>query len=223
MTSDARRRANRENAAKSTGPRTEEGKRRASGNACRHGLSRPPARSGVMAWYRVITGAELDPGRPAMSEEDHAALALAQAEAQLSEAVHAEERFLEDLESGEDLAPHLRHAREIVKEIWRGIPGVSPEVERILLARRGAVPHKITRKIRETWTAPHVHLGRLARYRKAAEVRRHKALEAWIRILREEKTPKRSQGLPIVAGPLDEDQTRWPGVKPDSHRSHSMP
>jgi hypothetical protein len=151
-----------------------------------------------MAWYQVITGAELDPDRLARSEEEHAALALAEAEAHLAEAVRAEERFLEDLEGDADLAPHLRHAREIVEEIRRSIPGVSPEAERILLARRKTVPHKITRKIRETWTAPHVHLARLARYRKAAEVRRHKALQTWTNLLREVKTPERSQIPPQV-------------------------
>lgn len=41
MTSIAQRRANRRNALKSTGPRTEPGKRRASLNAVSHGLSAP--------------------------------------------------------------------------------------------------------------------------------------------------------------------------------------
>jgi len=41
MTSIAQRRANRRNALKSTGPRTETGKRRASLNAVSHGLSAP--------------------------------------------------------------------------------------------------------------------------------------------------------------------------------------
>jgi hypothetical protein len=41
MTSNAQRRANRRNALKSTGPRTQTGKRRASLNAVSHGLSAP--------------------------------------------------------------------------------------------------------------------------------------------------------------------------------------
>lgn len=41
MTSSARCRANRENARRSTGPRTAAGKRRSSGNARRHGLAIP--------------------------------------------------------------------------------------------------------------------------------------------------------------------------------------
>jgi hypothetical protein len=137
VTTDAQRRANRENAAKSTGPRTEEGKRRASGNARRHGLSRPPTRSEVMAWYEVITGAPLDQAAVPRSDRERAALDLAEAEAHLASAVREEERFLVALETGENLALQLRRVREIMEEVWRSIPGKSPEVERILLARHG--------------------------------------------------------------------------------------
>ena len=191
MTTEAQKRANGENATKSTGPRTEEGKRRASGNARRHGLSRPPQRDEVMAWYEVITGTPLDPGSAPRSDRDCAALELAEAEARLANAVREEERFLVALETGENLALQLRRVREILEEVWRSIPGKSPEVERILLARRGHVPYKMTHKIKETWSPPHVRHAGLARYRKAAEARRHKALKAWTEILREqEENPK---------------------------------
>jgi len=43
MTSNAKRRANRANAQKSTGPRTAAGKTRSSANATRHGLAKPAA------------------------------------------------------------------------------------------------------------------------------------------------------------------------------------
>ena len=194
MTSDAQLQANRANAAKSTGPRTEAGKRRAAGNARRHGLSRPPHLSEVATWYAVITGAELAPRLVPRSDAERAALALAEAEAHLANAVREEERFLEALETGENLALQLRRVREIVKEIRHSIAGVSPEVERLLLARRRKVPHKITHKIEETWTAPHVRHAGLARYRKVAEVRRHKALQAWIVCLGERAgNPERTQ------------------------------
>jgi hypothetical protein len=184
LASETQIQANRANAAKSTGPRTEEGKRRASGNARRHGLSRPPQASEVMAWYKVLTGTGVDPALILKSDEERAALDLAEAEAHLANAMREEERFLDALETGEDLALQLRRVREIVEEIRHSIPGTSPEVERLLLARRGLVPHKTTHKIKETWTEPHVRHERLARYRKAAEVRRHKALQAWIEIFR---------------------------------------
>lgn len=202
MTSEAQRQANRANASKSTGPRTAEGRQHASQNALRHGLSRPPPRSHVMAWYEAITGTELNPASVPRTDEDSAALELAEAEAHLANAVREEERFLESLDTGENLAVQLRRVREIIKEVWRSIPGTSPEVERILLARRGHVPHKITHTIKETWTLPHVRHGRLARYRKAAEVRRHKALQAWIKTRRHrEETPERTQILSwVVSG-----------------------
>ena len=46
MTTDKQRKANRQNAKKSTGPRTEEGKARSSQNGLKHGLL---ARDAVMA------------------------------------------------------------------------------------------------------------------------------------------------------------------------------
>jgi hypothetical protein len=186
--------ANRANAAKSTRPRTEDGKRRASGNARRHGLTCPPQRAEVMAWYKVITGTDFGFGHILRSDEESAALELANAEVHLANAVREEERFLEALETGENLALQLRRVREIVEEIRHSIPGTSPEVERLLLTQRRKVPSKITRRINETWTEPHVRHERLARYRKAAEVRRHKALQAWIEIFRQRnKTPERTQ------------------------------
>jgi hypothetical protein len=194
MTSDAQRQANQANAAKSTGPRSTEGKRRAAGNARRHGLSRPPHRSEVATWYAVITGTPLGLGLVPRSDAERAALALAEAEAHLAHAVREEERFLEALETGKNLDVQLRRVREIVEEIRHSIAGVTPEVERLLFASRRKVPHKITRKVKETWTTPHVRHAGLARYRKAAEVRRHKALQAWIGIRRAHAgNPKRTQ------------------------------
>jgi hypothetical protein len=146
-----------------------------------------------MAWYKLLTGTEFDPAHIPRRDEENAALELAKAEAHLANAVREEERFLEALDTGENLALQLRRVREIVEEIRYTIPGTSPEVERLLLTRRGLVPHNTTHKITETWTEPHVRHERLARYRKAAEVRRHKALQAWIEIFRQRnKTPERT-------------------------------
>jgi hypothetical protein len=54
MTTHRQRAANRENARKSTGPRTRAGKASSSGNARRHGLTGVLPHDAVVAWYRVV-------------------------------------------------------------------------------------------------------------------------------------------------------------------------
>lgn len=68
MTSERQRQANRRNAARSTGPRTTAGKKRASKNAFKHGLaisiSSDPAKSADIARLAAVLGGEgpgLDP------------------------------------------------------------------------------------------------------------------------------------------------------------------
>jgi hypothetical protein len=182
MATEAQTAANRRNAARSTGPRTQEGKEASSRNSLKHGLTKPPPYSDVMDWYRLITGSDSPPGLQP-SRVEAAALALAEAEAHLQRAMRAEEHFQKDLGRGESLAPHLRQFREKITEFYNYIPGVSPEVERKRLARSRKVPYKMTRRVFERWTNPHKHLERLGRYRRAAEVRRHEALRGWMDVL----------------------------------------
>jgi len=106
----------------------------------------------------------------------------------------AEEAFLKDLAEGKDLAPYLRRASEIVKEISRSVVGASPELSETLLASRRLPGHEVRHIVREHWTAPHGHLQKLVKYRRAAEVSRRKALGAWT-CLREESS-ERSQIQP---------------------------
>jgi cell division septum initiation protein DivIVA len=64
MASQKKIEANRRNARRSTGPRSSSGKERSSGNAYRHGLSRPPSgvefERAVQALARQIAGATAD-------------------------------------------------------------------------------------------------------------------------------------------------------------------
>ena len=192
MTTEHQITSNRENAAKSTGPRTAAGKARSSGNALKHGLTQGPSESAVMTWYEMLTGHELEPGRVPRTRAECAAMELAATEAQLALAVAAEERFMEDPENGADMSMHLRHVRETVREAWRTKMGRTPVQPTVHSSRSPA-------QIKEKWTPEHQHHARLARYRKAAEVRRHKALQKWLSVLAETKSSERTQFRAQVA------------------------
>ena len=181
MATDAQIEANRINAAKSTGPRTGQGKRHAASNAQKHGLAMPPPSARVLAWYnRIVDGLETEIGQLGQCDFRDAAMALAEAEASLERVRNVEEDFLRDLEEDRHLHVHLRTMKLTTREIWRSIPDCSPEVERILLAWKRKAPKEIHHKTTERWTAAHVHHARLVKYRREAEVRRHKALVVWI-------------------------------------------
>lgn len=94
MTSDRQRAANRENARKSTGPRTRAGKAASSSNARRHGVTGALPEDDIVAWYRII----VNDGRavPDPFETDPCLLAaanLARAEAQLQRVKEAQEKW----------------------------------------------------------------------------------------------------------------------------------
>lgn len=78
MTTEPRTSANRRNAAKSTGPRTKEGKRRASGNALRHGLISQASANGDL--ISSIAAALVGDPAPAAPAQAAPALEVAQFE-----------------------------------------------------------------------------------------------------------------------------------------------
>jgi hypothetical protein len=170
MGSEARARANRANASRSTGPRSAAGKARASANATRHGLTTAPAHSKVALWFHTITGLELSDALWMQENEVvQAGLALAEAEARLERAVDAEERFLRNLEEGGELALYLKSVRE-TETIWYSGP-------------RSLKVKKCRHLVKEIWTNPFTYLDRLVRHRRTAEVARRKALRRWLTAL----------------------------------------
>lgn len=86
MTSSAQWKANRLNAQKSTGPRTERGRQRVANNAQKHGLSCQPKQERVLEYLRPLLKSELHEsnlGQLLQSDYGRAALSLAIAEARL--------------------------------------------------------------------------------------------------------------------------------------------
>lgn len=185
MTSDRRIEANRRNASKSTGPRTEEGRQRVSQNARRHGLTQGPAPDRVMHYVSVLLDAGPLAHQRVCREGQAAAMALADAEARLERVREVEFRFLEDCHALDREMAHLQSGRELVT--------TSHKIFKSIRQKKIGVFHETTVK-----TTPEVvgreekiktqsyqkEMRRLLRYRKEAENHRHKALRHWIAYVR---------------------------------------
>jgi hypothetical protein len=191
MTSDRRIAANRANAKNSTGPKSEDGKRRVSQNARRHGLTQATEPGRVLHHLSIILN---DPRLHALplSPEGHAlAMSLADAEARLERVRAAEFRLLEDcLALGRERA-HLESRWEeittthMISKEWRfdehGVP---------FEATRKTKPQIKSRKEKSKVIPYGSEMRRLLRYRKQAENGRHRALKAWIHHLRQHVNSK---------------------------------
>ena len=104
MTSSAQWKANRQNARKSTGPRTERGRQRIANNAQKHGLTSRPKEERVLEYLRPLLGIENQwdlVGHALQSDYGRAALSLAIAEARLEsvQKIYVEFDYLDDRES----------------------------------------------------------------------------------------------------------------------------
>ena len=97
MASEKQLRANRENAKRSTGPKTAAGRLTSSRNALRHGLSRPlEADPAALIRVRQMTGLLVPEG--ADDTQIAAAVAVAQAEAQLLRVAAIRSNLLAELD-----------------------------------------------------------------------------------------------------------------------------
>jgi len=185
MTSDRRIGANRANAKNSTGPKSEDGKRRVSQNARRHGLTQASEPERVLHHLSIILDDPRLDARP-LSREGHAlAMSLADAEARLERVRAAEFRFLEDCHTLGRERAHLESRWEkittthmIFKE-WRfnehGVP---------FEATRKTKPEIKSRKEKSKVIPYSSEMRRLLRYRREAECRRRRALKEWTAYLK---------------------------------------
>lgn len=181
MTSPRQRAANRENALRSTGPRSEAGRRRVAGNARRHGLSASIPEAVVEAALDAILGTEGISPTDLSACEQAAAVALARADVACRRARAAERAVLighELADAGSDRgrAPGAHRAQCDAKVMAllagfraegvdpRLLRGLQPEAEREAEALLAMVHH-----------------------RNCAETSRRKALRAWA-------AARRSQG-----------------------------
>ena len=193
MASETQRAANRQNAAKSTGPRSTGGKRRSAQNARRHGLTLPPEEANVLRWYRIIRNdpaARLDDQSD--SEDGYAALTLAEAEAHLERTRDAERDHLEKLV---DVA--MKRGRRTFRELI-DVPSENwledDDMLDLMIKNYSNPEHDMADRdfmvgalkiIRSSNPNRPAELNRRMRtlhgYRKRAEGRRNRAFAAWLR------------------------------------------
>jgi hypothetical protein len=198
MTSDRRIKANRKNAMRSTGPKSEGGKRRVSQNARRHGLTTPPDKDAVVSWIEIILDDPALDGHDLPLAEMSLVTSLADAEARLDRVRETEFRFLEDYHVLDRSAAHLERVyrqSEIHRRTLKRGPSFTYAGERFAGLME---PDKEWVEFREeikrkTYAS---ELRRLFRYRRETECQRERALKAWIGHL---KTLQDSKTKPSMA------------------------
>lgn len=171
MTSAARLNANRENAKRSTGPRTESGKRRVAGNAVRHGLAMP-----LISFPELDAAAETLASLVAGENREPRRLSIARriAEAQIDlkrvrEARHAHLRHL--AEDPEDWLRETVLQFPFAREVAKRMPETATAVRLGQAAATGQTGPAMRR-----WA---VLLSRMDRYERRALSRRKSAVRIW--------------------------------------------
>lgn len=185
MTTERQKRANAKNAAKSTGPRTPEGRAASSGNARKHGLSSAPPWDEVGPYLALITGSS-ESDRLALDARSQAALVLAEAEARLARCLLAERRQLTRM-AEMAARKRLTMAQDAAKQADRSESSVAPAEWQTATGynlksdspKKGRPPPDPDQP-----AALHQTLKTFTRYRREAEAQRRTALRGWLAIQR---------------------------------------
>jgi hypothetical protein len=166
--------ANRRNASKSTGPKSEDGKRVSSRNATRHGLTASIPLDDVRARADVIFAAAAEPiDRSARELLEYRTLRLAEAEARLERARKAERSLLSKSDGDLRLRKELHMILDRLWEdavLWRQL---SPAE-----ARKGY--RYAMRAISAGARFARIAYSRQLRYLREAEAEHAAALRAWL-------------------------------------------
>jgi len=160
--------ANRRNAAKSTGPRSAAGKKRAGRNAYRHGLSLTaipsfPLNKQLEERALAIGDTSQDPARLALAR------AVAEAELELGRVRWAKVLLIRSVSAAEGVDPaqitHLGRLRRLQPAL-------------VLSAAQDAIPGREPERSAEAFTRSLPQLWRLDRYERRAAARRDRAARA---------------------------------------------
>ena len=179
MTTQRQIAANRANAQKSTGPKSQAGKLVSGSNALRHGLTTHLDAQSIVNWLRIILNdpnAELDPTNP--DKRIVLAHRLAEAEARLIRVQNAEAEYLlnRDPEGRlENDFSNLDYEADMMVEVME-MYGENKKGLRLL-----ARIDKFDIKQKHRASVAHIReMRKLARYRSEAEAQRRSALKKWI-------------------------------------------
>ena len=189
MTTERQRAANRRNAARSTGPRSANGRGRASQNAKRHGLTARPEQSEIEKWVRIITDGAENTALPRPEGPDWSViLRLAEAEAHLDRVRNYQTHLLVEDQAG-PIMPN-RFLGEMAGRAYecllvgRETGHLSRQEER---SAEGMIK-MCSKHYRETLKAARALRRRVQRYRAHAEARRARALKDWLEMQKTKPT-----------------------------------